>query len=151
MRKDEEAQVICKNCADLADDPSIMNHDKGDCDQEGCTCQHRDPGTWNHTPLTSRAALPSMSISQARALLTQTLSAARQSQCSVCMRHLAVTPKSKRIVRHKRDMLCEKTMSDGTVRRAIVHYRCEGSGKAPLPVKATVPTATSLLALTDEG
>src|SRR4051812_11261387 len=117
-RKDP-GEVICKNCADLADDPTVMGHDVGDCDEVGCSCQHKSPGKWNHTdPLKDLST--SLTVSQARALLSQTLQQQRQSQCSVCMRHLALTPKSKRIVRHKRDMLCERTMSDGTIRKSIV-------------------------------
>ena len=153
----EGSQVICKNCADLADDPSVMSHDVGDCDEVGCACQHKSPGSWNATEKTARLPLNSltpsgtttMSVSQALRLIRES----QPSQCSVCMRRVALTPKSGRIVRHKREMLVEETWLDRktqktSLRRSIRRYRCDGSGKAPLQEKDTVPTAASLLELT---
>lgn len=36
--------MICKNCADLADDK--VNHDVADCDHNDCFCQHKELGAW---------------------------------------------------------------------------------------------------------
>lgn len=150
MRKDEEVAVICKNCADLAD--VKVPHDVGDCDQEGCTCQHKSPGLWKGEKTPPPSPDLSMSVSAARVLLRLALLRnGPPNRCTVCDRPFSLTPKSRRIVMHKRRMLCERTTSDGTVRKSIVHVRCPGSGKAPQPEKATVPTATSLLALGDDA
>lgn len=149
--------MICEPCKEAADGPYAPRHN--DCEWPvSCTCQHKSPGAWKGETTSSAPAttttvtlnLPSspMSVSQALALIRES----RPSQCSVCTRRVALTPKSKRIVRHKREMLCEQTMSDGTVRKMIRHYVCPGSGKPSLrPEKDTVVTATSLLELTDES
>lgn len=107
--------IICRSCAVHAD--TGYRHTPEACEQEGCTCQHKNPGAWKGER-TQEKLPPSL--------------------CSVCEQPVVVTPLN-RVSLHMRKV---ETFRNGITITLV----CFGSGRPPL-VRDIVPSAISLLEL----
>src|SRR5437899_1687256 len=96
--------MICEACALWAD--GRISHEAIDCDEVGCTCQHRKPGAWLETPW------------QPTGEPSPTPPRNEPSRCSACTRQFK-TYKDGMIVWHKRTLRGRRS-------------RCPGSRMAPL-------------------